>query len=215
MTRIYPAALAVLGLLAFTGGARADMGVPGFKWIDTLLSFDNLADFPDHVFFFVVPGWVTGERIHGPGRGEVPPRLSSGSPHAPGYALRWNREWMVVAVPRRQEEQAGPKLDWGALAASNPGVLHSNRLTLSPPQTLFFLHPKDSETYHFHLALADGRLTVTPGVVEGGYSIPTILAGLAITAAVIALGLWLRHRRRSVVAKVGGAIAQDHLPDHG
>jgi hypothetical protein len=121
---------------------------------------------------------------------------------------------MVVAVPRRQAEKGGPKLDWGALAASNPGVLHSNRLTLSPTQTLFFLHPKDSETYHYHVALADGRLTVTPGHVEGGYSIPTILSGLALTAAVIALGLWFRRRGRSVAAKVGGGISHDHLPDH-
>jgi hypothetical protein len=213
MTRIFPAALAVLGLLALAGGARADLLVPGFKRIDTLVSFDNLADFPEHDFFFVVPGWVTGERTHGPGRGEVPPPLSPGSPHAPGYALRWNRVWMVVAVPRRRAGQAGPKLDWGTLAASNAGVLHSNRLTLTPTETLFFLHPKDSETYHFHVALADGGLTVTAGRVEGGYSIPTILAGLAITAAVIALGLWLRRRRRSVAARIGGGVAREHLPE--
>src|SRR5262249_24635621 len=153
-----------LGLVALTGVARADLSPPGFKQIGRLLSFDNLADFPDHVFFLVVPGWVTGEKVNGPmTRGDVPSRLSPGSSHSPGYALRWSEEWMVVAVPRRQVEQGGPKLDWGALAASNPGVLHSNRLTLSPTQLLFFLHPKDSETYHFQVALADGRLTVTPG----------------------------------------------------
>jgi hypothetical protein len=209
MTRTFPAALAVLGLLAAAGATRADVGVPGFKGVDTLVSLDNMADFPDHVFFFVVPGWVTGERTSGPPRPAVPPRVSPGSFYSPGYPLRFHHQWMLVALPRRQAEK--PDLDWAALAAVNPGVLHSNHFELAAAGVVFLLNPKSYELYHFQVSLADGRLTVTPGPVESvsfevnSVRVPTWIPGLALTAAFVGLGLWIirRRRRRSLAAKVG------------
>jgi hypothetical protein len=204
MTHKLPVALAVFAFLMPVAEVRADVGVPGFRRVDTLLSFDNLGDFPEHVFFLVVPNWLEGKDTPGSRKPSAPQRVTPDSFHAPNSnALRWNREWVLVAVPRRQGEESRADVGWDALSAGNTGVLHSNKLALSRAGDVFLLYPQSYELHHFRVALESGKLTVTPGSVEsvsfdvGSVRVPTWAVGVALTMVAIGLGFWfIRWRRR-------------------
>src|SRR5262249_10263750 len=209
MLRVYIGWLGILGLLTVVGPVRADMLFPGFKSVELRVSLDNLNDYPDYVFFFVVPGWVTGEKTNGPPQATTPRHVLPGDYHSPGYPARWNREWMLIAVPRQAVQQAADKFEWKLLDASNPGVLHSNRITLSHPEPVILVRPKDYELHRYRVTLAGDTLELTPGPVVGGSnSWHSWIPGAALAGVVAGLGLWfVRRRRRRTLAPANSQVS--------
>src|SRR5262249_48760931 len=154
-------------------------------------------------FFFVSRGWPYGGGQGDSRPPETPPHVVPGNYHVPwDWAARVNPEWVLIAVPRPVVQQAGDKLDWKLLKASNAGVLYSNSIRLTPPKDVSLLSSKSYELHHFRVTLKDGTLELTPGPVEDGYNrFQSWIPGLVLAAAVVAFGLWfVRWRRRRALA---------------
>ena len=186
--------LTLLGVLLCSAPARADVVAPGFKFRELRVVIDNLNDYPDYSFYLVAAPWVVpGEKEYGPGKPDKPSRVTLGQVHRPGYSARWQHDWMLVAVPRERADS----VDWKALAAGTPGVLHSNRVRLAQPSPALVIWPRDYELRHFRVSLADGQLALTPGAVEeGANGSASWLPGLIAAAALTGMGLWIAHRIR-------------------
>lgn len=203
-------AVACFGTILCPGAARADMGFPGFKFRELRVVIDNLDDYPDHDFYLVAAEWLNpAEGESGPERHLNPERerMTPGRPHLPGYPARFMHNWMLVAVGRLRTKQAD-RLGWKMLAADAPGVSRSNRVSLSQPPSVLVFNPNDYEVHHFHVTLADGQLTLTPGPVESGSDgfrswLPGLLAATAVTGLGFLVVRRLRRPRRPPAVPAG------------
>ncbi len=173
----------LLVALLSPSAARADMGMPGFKYLELRIVIDNLDDYPDYQFF-----------MGGPPTKDDPARAPI---TAEGCHLTVGRQWVIwklVAVPRQHPEPAVP-VDWEALA---PRVLSSNAVQCPSRGSVPGLWPYDYEARHYRISISEGQLTLSLVSVEqrsDGFSswLPAIFTTVAITG----VGLWIVRRRRS------------------
>jgi hypothetical protein len=195
--------LAASVLLFLAGAARADMGVPGFRRAELHVRFENLEDYPEHVFFIVPTPWLMAEERSGWAGSAQPFRLSPGEPLRLGdHGLSYRRlpTWLVVAVPRKRTDAAGATWDWAQLDAKRPGVLHSNTFPLQEGDVVFF-NPKAGEVHRFRIDIDRGQLTVAPLGVEtftsseGWEGLACVMVALFLSAALAWIGVqWARYR---------------------
>jgi hypothetical protein len=190
--------------ILFLGDVRADMGFPGLKRIDQRVCFDNLGDYPNYAFFLTPTAaleekkGVPAASIRGNG---FPLRPETGKVHELGYAVRFHFDWVILAVPRRQLEEAGDALDWNAGAANATGVLRSNTFKFPDYDDALVISPHEYNVHHFHIDVSNGQLTATRTHVEGvsfevgSYRVPAWLVGLLMTLAIVYLGVWWLRRR--------------------
>src|SRR5688572_8013923 len=127
----------LLGGLLGPNAAWADKVFPPFKPTQSRVVIDNLNDYPDQAFYLVAAGWISPDEKairHPPGQ---PWRLTPGEARPTLGYTRIVRDWMLVAVPRERADS----VNWQTLAPGTPGVLHSNRVPLTPPEPVLLFWP--------------------------------------------------------------------------
>jgi hypothetical protein len=137
------------GLLVAAGRLPADILPPGSKGVRIVASFENVADYPDYVFYV----WSRDLARRQPGTSSV--RVGDdgearlvGNPLARGEA----GDVFLFAVPRKLlgEPSQPPKEEW--FESKTPGVLKSNPLdvTIRPDIDVIAVH------YTYPIDMTDG-----------------------------------------------------------
>jgi hypothetical protein len=190
-----------MATVLFLGDVHADMSTPGFKRIEQCVSFDNLGDRPDYVFFLTPMDNFDTKKREFVRRNGYPVRLGAETVHGLGYAVRFGFDWVVLAVPRRQVEAAGDALVWETGHANAPDILCSNKFRFPDYENAIFLDPKAYNLHHFEVELSNGQLKATRTRIEGvsfgvgSLRVPAWFVGLLMTLAIVGLGIWWLRRR--------------------
>jgi hypothetical protein len=187
---------AVVLLLAIAAAARADIPLPdNLKYVDPRVAFEGVEKHPDYVFhlrFLTFVGGPSG----------VPHRLVEVR-NADAFNLNAQRrlfDMKLLAMDRKEFEkrsQGNKSLDW--LTDETPGVIAAE---VDSPSTTAPKKLAEAPVTRYRVELKGGKLTVETvadkqsGIIGRFDSLPTWIAGFALSAA-IASGGFLLIRRSS------------------
>lgn len=208
--------VAFTAFVAFAAAAHADILAPGTKWVSHNVRFENLKDFPDHVFYLKSIRWreqdlqkddktKKAER-EDTRRVEVQPFQPDGVGQLGGNPIDGPKWLFAVSKKLLPDPQEKPLEKW--FYGDHEGVLkvqmmHGRR---SAPVS----EKRDSFLTVYRIDIADGKMTATvvsdeiPGALgEKGEAVADsdddshrlIIGGSAFIVA-LAIGLFIYFRRR-------------------
>jgi hypothetical protein len=185
--------VAVAAAMAAAGPLAADVLPPGSKPVEHVAQFDNLRDFPGHVFFVWPRDLDRGRPGNSSLRVGEDGQVSLGvNPLAVGRA----GGLFLFAVPRPLLKEAGdtPREEW--FEGKTPGVLKSGPLA-APVRSAPLSEPRSRFVTRYHVGLTKDALNVTvvsderpagPGSAgSGGGTARWVTVALGVGAAVIAV----------------------------
>jgi hypothetical protein len=196
----------VVAVVAAAGPLAADVLPPGSKWVEDVAQFDNLRDFPGHVFFVWPRDLDRGRPGNSSLRVGEDAQVSLGvNPLVIGRA----GGLFLFAVPRPLLKEAGdtPREEW--FEGKTPGVLKSGPLA-APVRSAPLSEPRSRFVTRYRVALTKDALHLTvvsderpsragPAASGGGPTRWVTVAlgvGAAVTAVVAGLVVARALRRR-------------------
>jgi hypothetical protein len=195
------AVVALTTLLLSWRPVGADTVPPWYRFVTHQYSFDNLADYPDHVFFLTPPQALSLRPFTNFPGDAYPARLRAGEVFSPTIPIR-HCEWLLIAVPRSRVDDAGGPVDHTLLGAETPGTLHSARFPPPSFDSAFYFNPRERVLHHYRVEISEGKVTLSETGLETSYaSTPLWLIGLLSAGAFTWLGIrWSRRRDRKADA---------------
>jgi hypothetical protein len=192
---VFRCSVVVVFLLGSSTPARADV-MPRMPWerpLSLFFRFDNLSDYPDLEFYLAYS--------NPPGSLMKPIKVSSGVP-VELKAGKYGVYARLLALPRGRSEPKfsgkRPIDDETWFTKGKSEALSSPRLT-STPETGWTssFDPTDHYITPYHVRIRHGEIDVDPLPVEWRPDYPrTIILGLSLSLACIAIGLRIARRRK-------------------